>query len=85
MKTKGQEKENFAALKDYIEYVEIRHRMEVKIVHSDNELFTKRIRNWCEPSAPRTQQQNGMAERSGGVIMTRCESTRIFLMTYGKK
>jgi hypothetical protein len=46
MKTKGQEKENFAALKDYIEYVEIRHRMEVKIVHSDNELFTKRIRKW---------------------------------------
>ena len=84
MRTKGQEKENFAALKDYIEYVETRHKMEVKIVHSDNELFTKRIRNWltkkkidCEPSAPRTQQQNGMAERSGGVIMTQSRTMRI--------
>jgi transposase InsO family protein len=84
MRSKGQEKENFAALKDYIEYVEIRHHMKVKIVHSDNELFTKRIRNWlrkkkidCEPSAPRTQQQNGMAERSGGVIMTQSRTMRI--------
>ena len=84
MRTKGQEKENFAALKDYIEYVETRHKMEVKIVHSDDELFTKRIRNWltkkkidCEPSAPRTQQQNGMAESSGGVIMTQSRTMRI--------
>ena len=84
MTTHGTEKENFAALKDYIEHMES-HGLKVKIVRSDNELFTRRIRNWlsnkkkisCEPSAPRTQQQNGMAERSGGVIMTKARAMRI--------
>ena len=40
--THGTEKENFAALKDYIEHMES-HGLEVKIVRSDNELFTRRI------------------------------------------
>jgi len=86
MTTHGTEKENFAALKDYIEYMESRHGLKVKIVRSDNELFTRRIRRWlsnkkkrdCEPSAPRTQQQNGMAERSGGgVVMAKSRAMRI--------
>jgi transposase InsO family protein len=84
MTTFGTEKENLAALKDYIEYLEDRYGVAVKIVHSDNELFTKRTRKWlgqkkidCEPSAPRTPQQNGPAERSGGVIMTKARAMRI--------
>jgi transposase InsO family protein len=84
MTTYGTEKENLAALKDYIEYLEKRHGLHVKIVHSDNELFTKRTRRWlenkkidCEASAPRTQQQNGLAERSGGAVITQARTMRI--------
>jgi hypothetical protein len=84
MSTFGTEKENLAAVKDYVEYLEDRHGVTVKVVHSDNELFTKRTRKWlakkkidCEVSAPRTQQQNGLGERSGGVIMTRARAMRI--------
>jgi hypothetical protein len=84
MLTFGTEKENLAALKDYVEYLEIHHGLEVKVVHSDDELFTKRTCNWlrkkkidCECSAPRTQQQNGLAERSGGVVITRARAMRI--------
>jgi hypothetical protein len=45
MLTFGTEKENLAALKDYVEYLEIHHGLEVKVVHSDDELFTKRTCN----------------------------------------
>ena len=84
MTTFGTERENLAALKDYIEYLEKRHGLTVKVVRSDKELFTNRTRKWlgkkkidCEPSAPRTQQQNGLAERSGGVVITRARAMRI--------
>jgi hypothetical protein len=65
MTTYGTERENLAALKDYVEHLES-HNIKVKTVRSDNELFTKRTRAWlrkktinAEPSAPRTQDQNG--------------------------
>jgi hypothetical protein len=84
MSTYGTERENFAALKEYVEHLEGRHDIKVKIVRSDNELFTKKVRRWlhmkgvgCEPSAPRTPAQNGLAERSGGVIMIRARAMRI--------
>jgi transposase InsO family protein len=81
MSTHGQEKENLRALKDYIQWLEKKEGRKVKTVRSDNELFTKRTRQWlrnrsisCEPSAPRTQDQNGRAERSGGVIMVKARA-----------
>jgi Reverse transcriptase (RNA-dependent DNA polymerase)/GAG-pre-integrase domain len=84
MSTHGTERENFAALRDYIEYLENRYIAKVRVVRSDNELFTTKIRRWlhkkgveCEPSAPRTPSQNGLAERSGGVIMARARAMRI--------
>jgi Reverse transcriptase (RNA-dependent DNA polymerase) len=84
MSTFGTEKENLAALKDYVGYLEGRHSFKVKIIRSDNELFTNKTCRWlnekridCEPSAPRTPQQNGLAERSGGVIMARARAMRI--------
>ena len=84
MSTFGTERENLAALKDYVEYLERRHGLQVKVIRSDNELFTRKTHSWlqkkkidCEPSAPRTPQQNGKAERSGGVIITRARSMRL--------
>jgi transposase InsO family protein len=84
MSTYGTEKENFAALRDYVEYLDNRYSVKVRMVRSDNELFTSKISRWlhkkgieCEPSAPRTPSQNGLAERSGGVIMTRSRAMRI--------
>ncbi|KAM4067449.1 reverse transcriptase (RNA-dependent DNA polymerase) [Hirsutella rhossiliensis] len=56
----------------------------VKIIRSDGELFTKKIRSWLRkkgisaaPSAPNTQAQNGGAERSGGVTTERARVMRI--------
>jgi hypothetical protein len=78
MTTYGIEKENIAAFKDYVEYMENRYKVKVKIVRSDNELFTKRTRAWlrkkaidADLSAPRTQAQNGLTERSGGVVIAK--------------
>jgi Reverse transcriptase (RNA-dependent DNA polymerase)/GAG-pre-integrase domain len=83
MTTYGTERENLAALKDYVEHLE-GHNIKVKTVRSDNELFTKKTCAWlrkktikAEPSAPRTQDQNGLAERSGGVVITKARAMRI--------
>jgi len=61
-----------------------RYGLEVKVVKLDNELGRKRTLRWLrkegitfEPSAPRTQDQNGAAERSGGVIMEKSRSMRL--------
>jgi len=71
-------------LKDYVERMEKRYQVKVKIVRSDDELFTKRTRAWLrkkaidtELSAPRTQDQNGLAERSGGVVIAKARAMRI--------
>src|SRR5467141_1795303 len=84
MTTYGTEKENLAALKDYVENMEKRYQVKIKIVRSDDELFTKRTRAWLrkkaidtELSAPRTQDQNGLAERSGGVVIAKARAMRI--------
>jgi transposase InsO family protein len=84
MSTFGTERENLTALKDYIEHQEKRYGISVRIVRSDLELFRKKTCRWltkkridCEPSAPRTPAQNGLAERSGGVIMGQSRAMRI--------
>jgi hypothetical protein len=68
MTTFGTEKENLAVLKDDVEYLEKRHDLTVKVVRSDNEFnrscVTTGLQRVIEPSAPRTPQQNGLAERS---------------------
>jgi hypothetical protein len=56
----------------------------VKVIRSDNELNKGRTQAWIreqgisfEPLAPDTHNQNGRAERSGGVIMAKARSIRI--------
>ena len=58
--------------------------IQVKYIRADNEMNRKRTLSWMrskgitfEPSAPRTQAQNGAAERSGGVIMEKARAMRI--------
>lgn len=83
MSTHGQERENLRVLKDYIIWLKKQHDMTVQTVRSDNELFTIATRQWlrdegisAEPSAPNTQAQNGLAERSGGVILEKARAMR---------
>jgi hypothetical protein len=96
--TYGTKKENLAALKDYVEYIENHHKVKVKMVHSDNELFTKRTRAWlrkkvidAEPSAPRTQDQNGdyhlhtPAEQSQSAVRRNPISAACFLVLVDPK
>jgi len=84
MSTHGQEKENLKILKDFFNWVKERFKLNIYIVRSDNELARSRTIKWLhkrgcaiEPSAPRTQEQNGAAERSGGVIMERARAMRL--------
>jgi hypothetical protein len=68
-------------LKDFIMVIAARYDLKVKIIRSDNELDTIEVRNWAhavgitiEPSPSNTQDLNGTAERTGGIIlaMARC-------------
>src|SRR5947199_3735251 len=84
MTTHGDEKENLRVLRDFVNFIQKRHNLSVKVLRSDGELVRKRTMNWLrkegitfEPSAPRTQDQNGRAERSGGVIMAKARSMRL--------
>jgi hypothetical protein len=84
MSTYGEEKENLRVLKDFVNWMSKRFDLKVKVVRSDNEMARKRTLHWLrsqgidfEPSAPRTQAQNGLAERSGGVIMEKARAMRI--------
>jgi transposase InsO family protein len=83
MTTHG-EKETLRVLKDFIPWIYAKHKIAVSVIRADNELRTKKILNWLrtrginfEPSAPNTQAQNGIAERSGGVIVEKARAMRI--------
>jgi transposase InsO family protein len=82
--TYGEEKENLRVLKDFVNWMSQRFGLKVQVIRSDNELSRKKTLRWLrsqgiefEPSAPRTQDQNGVAERSGGVIIEKSRAMRI--------
>jgi transposase InsO family protein len=84
MTTHGEERETLRILKDFISWIRLRYKLDVGIIRSDNELSRKKTLKWLrtqgitfEPSAPRTQAQNGSAERSGGVIIEKSRAMRI--------
>jgi hypothetical protein len=84
MSTCGSENESLAVLKDFTLWQMTRYGLEVKIIQSDNELNRGRTRCWMrdqgiafEPLVPETYDQNGVAERLGGVIMAKARSMRI--------
>jgi hypothetical protein len=71
-------------LKDFIPWIRAKHKLDVDVIRADNELGRKRTTSWLrshgitfEPSAPNTQAQNGVAERSGGVIVEKACAMRI--------
>src|SRR6266480_7947718 len=73
IKTHGTEAENLRVLRDLIPLMKKKYNLDIKTIQSDNELNQKKTRNWLrlqginlELSAPRTQAQNGYAERCYG-------------------
>src|SRR6267378_375988 len=75
MSTFRTEKENPIALEDHVEYLEKRHGVKYKdylpsqwVSHKENILVFENKRIDSEPSAQRTPQQIGLAERSRGVM-----------------
>lgn len=67
-------------------FMKVQYNVTVKIIESDNEIFSVKadVAKWCsaqgikiEPSAPDTQAQNGGAERSGGVIKEKARAMRL--------
>ena len=84
MSTHGQENENLRVLKDFVNRMEGKFGLKIEVIKSDNEMGRKKTLRWLhtkhiefEPSAPRTQEQNGVAERSGGVVMEKARAMRI--------
>jgi Integrase core domain. len=84
MSTHGEEKENLRVLKDFVNWMEKKFGLKIEIIKSDNELARKKTLSWLrtkginfEPSAPNTQEQNGGAERSGGVVIEKARAMRI--------
>ena len=84
MTTHGTEKENLRVLKDFTEWIFKRYNLKVLVIRSDNELNRGHTTKWLrdqgitfEPSAPETHDQNGRAERSGGVIMEKSRAMRV--------
>ena len=71
-----QEESLLIMLKHQVKLLDHRYNMRIRVIETDNELQkSNQIRVWLnqsgiqvEESAPRTQQQNGSAERSGGVV-----------------
>ncbi len=84
MSTHGSEQENLQVVKDFVQWCDRRYNLKVKVVRSDNELNRGRTKAWIrdqgisfEASAPNTYDQNGRAERSGGVVMEKARAMRI--------
>jgi hypothetical protein len=84
MTTHGTERENLRVLKDFVRLMQSKYNLKVSTIRSDNELNRGITKLWfqeqCitfEPSAPDTHDQNGLAERSGGVIMAKSRAMRI--------
>src|SRR5579871_1097629 len=84
MTTHGEEKETLRILKDFIPWIQAKYKLQVGTIRADNELKRKKTLDWLrkqgidfEPSAPNTQAQNGVAERSGGVITEKARAMRI--------
>jgi hypothetical protein len=74
-----------AAINALFQILEKRYHAIPKVVECDNEIteVKPKVRTWLEnkavkiePSAPRTQSQNGGAERSGGVIKMKGQAMR---------
>ena len=83
MSTHGEESETLKILKDLMAWCKQRNLL-IERIRSDLELNRKRTNKWLssvgiefEPSAPRTAAQNGVAERSGGVIVTKARAMSI--------
>jgi hypothetical protein len=60
-----------------------KYNLSVRTIRADNEFGRKRTISWLqsqgisfEPSAPNTQAQNGLAERSGGAIIEKAYAMR---------
>ena len=72
-------------LKEFVAFVQTRYNCTVRGFRSDDERgLGKRFTRWIktsgrtfEPSAPYTHEQNGSAERSGGVIILRARAMRV--------
>jgi hypothetical protein len=76
---------SLANLKDFQAILKTRYSLRMRMIHSDGELAgVRKVIQWFsqegigfESSSPNTQDQNGRAERAGGVIITKARSMRI--------
>lgn len=72
------------SLDDFLVWLLNQHKTRPKVLETDNELarsikikrYLSRLGIVIEPSSPNTPAQNGGAERSGGVIMSRARAMR---------
>ena len=82
--TSSKEDENLLLTKDFVNWLKDRHKLEVKVIRSDNEMNQIKIKAWCrsqgitfETCAPDTHAQNGTAERFGRLIIEKARAMRL--------
>jgi hypothetical protein len=82
--TCSREDENLPIIQDAVNWLQLRYSLTVSVVRSDSELNRKKTKEWFnrrgitfERCAPDTHEQNGTAERAGGVIMAKARAMRL--------
>jgi hypothetical protein len=78
------ENENLPIVRDAINWLHLRYNLGVKIVRSDGEMDRIQTKAWLktrgidfEKCAPDTHEQNGVAERTGRLIMEKARAMRL--------
>jgi hypothetical protein len=78
------EDENLPIIKEAINWLQLRYKLAVFVVRSDNEMNRNKTKAWFnrrgiafERCAPDTHDQNGTAERIGGLIMAKARAMRL--------
>ena len=78
------ENENLPIIKEAINWLQLRYKLAVFVVRSDNEMNRNKTKAWFnrrgiafERCAPDTHDQNGTAERIGGLIMAKARAMRL--------
>ena len=78
--TCARENENLPIVRDAINWLHLRYNLGVKVVRSDGEMDRTQTRAWLKTRGidfgPDTHEQNGVAERSGRLIMEKARAMR---------
>ena len=76
-----QENKNLHVFKNFVNQMKGKFGLKIEVIKSNNKINRKKTLCWLhikyikfKPSVPRTQEQNSIAEHSGGIIMKKARA-----------